>query len=323
MPHILVAGKIHEAGVVLLKSASGITFELIEDVSLDSYAPLAPKADALVIRTQPLTAAVIANAVRLKIVSRHGVGYDAVDIPALNARGIPLTIVGDVNSRAVAEHAVMLMLATSRNAVAHDAATRIGDWPIRNRFETTELDGKKLLLFGFGRIGRRVARLAKAFDMDVLAYDPFGTARIFKDHPVKFMADLDRALGVADYISLHMPGSGSGPVLGARELALLKNTAIVINTARGDLIDELALDAALQGGRLAAAGLDVFAAEPPGKNNPLLNNPRVTLSPHSAGLTDETASRMAIVSVQNVLDFFAGQLDPQAVVNAGDIAFPR
>lgn len=320
MPHILVAGKIHEEGVALLKSTPGITFDLVNEVSLNSYAPLAGKADAILIRTQPMPASVIAEAKRLQIVSRHGVGYDAVDISALNARGIPLAIVGDVNSRAVAEHTLMLMLAAARCTVAHDIASRGGNWQVRNQFQTCELDGKKLMLIGFGRIGRRVASLAQAFGMIVMAHDLYAEPGILAEAGVGEVTDLDAAYASSDYISLHVPASSNGPLLGPRELSLLKPTAIVVNTARGELIDETALDEALRAGRLGAAAIDVLVDEPPRKDHPLLLNPRVTISPHSAGLTRECAARMAVASVRNILDYFAGTIDRRLLVNDSEAA---
>ncbi len=316
MPHILVAGKLHPAGIERLKTAKDMTFTLVDEVSLESYRPHVGEADAVVLRTQPMTAEVIAAAPNLKIVSRHGVGYDAVDVKALNARGIPLAIVGDVNSRAVAEHTLMLMLATARKAAQHDAAIRRGEWNVRNRFETVELDGKNLLLVGFGRIGRRVAELARAFGMTVSAYDPFVAPDLMAKHGVRPAADLVKALGDADYVSLHMPGSTAGAVIFEEEIEAMKPGAILINAARGGLVDEMLLDRALREGKLAGAGLDVFKSEPPAPDHPLLSNDRVVLSPHAAGLTAECAARMAVASVQNVLDYFAGRLDPALVVNA-------
>jgi D-3-phosphoglycerate dehydrogenase len=316
MPHILVAGKLHAAGIDRLQQAKGFTFTHVEEVSVDSYLPHLPGADAVVIRTQPMTAEAIATAPQLRIVSRHGVGYDAIDVKALNSRGIPLCIVGDVNSRAVAEHTLMLMLAVARRAAAHDAAVRSGNWNIRNRFETVELDGKTLLLVGFGRIGRRVAELARAFGMAVLAHDPFVKPDLLAKHGVRPAEDLLKALAEADYVSLHMPGQASGAVIFEEELAAMKPTAILINAARGGLVNEAALDQALREGRLSGAGLDVLRTEPPAPDHPLLSNDRVLISPHTAGLTAECAARMAVASVQNVIDHFAGRLDPALVVNA-------
>lgn len=312
MPHVLIAGKIHEAGLSLLRRSAGVTFDLVNEVSVESFLPYLPDAEAIVLRTQPFRADEIALAPKLRIASRHGVGFDAVDVEALNARKIPLAVVGDVNSRAVAEHTLMLMLAAARNTVAHDRASREGNWNVRNRFETVELDGKTLLLVGYGRIGRRVGELARAFGMKVLAFDPY--ASDFTG--AEAVADYRQALPRADFVSLHVPALPGGPVIGAAELAMMKPIAILVNAARGGLVDEIALDAALRAGRLGAAATDVFVDEPPKPDNPLLSNPKVTISPHSAGLTDECTARMAISAVQNILDCFDGKLDRRLVVNA-------
>lgn len=319
MPHVLVAGKIHADGAALLKSAPGITCDFVDDPGAQSYVPLLPYAEALLIRTQPFTAQNIATAPALKVVSRHGVGYDAVDVAALNARRIPLCVVGDVNSRAVAEHTLMLMLAAARRVVAHDQAVRSGDWNMRNTFDSVEIDGKRLLVYGFGRIGRRVAQLALAFGMSATAIDPNVTPQAMREAGVEPGADLAAALPHADYVSLHVPMIDGKPVLGAAELALLKPSAIVINAARGGLIDEVALDEALRARRLRAAALDVLASEPPAADNPLLSNPFITITPHNAGLTEECAARMAVAAAQNILDFFAGQLNRSLVVNGAAI----
>ena len=149
MPHVLVAGKIHPSGVALLRGAPGVTFDLVEEVSEPSYAPLIDRADAVVLRTQPMTAATVARAGRLQLVSRHGVGYDAVDVAALDARGIALSVVGDVNTVAVAEHAMMMMLAAVKKVLRADRAVRDpSQWGWRNRLEAGELAGKTLLVLG-------------------------------------------------------------------------------------------------------------------------------------------------------------------------------
>lgn len=290
-----------------------MTFDYVEEISEPSYQAYLPKADALVIRTQPLSAASIAKAPGLQIVSRHGVGYDAVDVPALNARGIPLCIVGDVNSSGVAEHAMMLVLAATHRLIAADRATRRGDWAWRNGLQTHEVAGKRLLILGFGRIGQKLAGLARAFGMEVHAHDPYIPAEQWPASAVRD-ATLAEALAEADAVSLHLP-RGEGHVLGAAELALMKPTAVVVNTARGGLVDEVALAEALRAGRLGGAGIEVFEAEPPGKDHPLFGLDQAVLTPHNAALTVECAERMALASVQNVLDFFAGRLDPALVVN--------
>ncbi|MBV1703322.1 MAG: hydroxyacid dehydrogenase [Hyphomicrobiales bacterium] len=316
MPHVLIAGKLHPAGLALLDGRDGFTFECVDEVSEPSYAPSIGGADALVIRTQPMSAATIARASRLKIVSRHGVGYDAVDLAALNERKIPLCVAGDVNSLSVAEHAMTLLLSCAKRLVRGDRAVREGNWGWRNALQAGEITGKNLLIVGFGRSGRHLARMAQGFGMDVRAFDPILASRGWPEGPTAPVAALAEGLSWADVVSIHVPRTGR-PILGAEEFALVKPGLVVVNTSRGGVVDEAALAAALASGRVGAAGLDVFDDEPPAGDHPLLGFDQVTLSPHIAGLTREAAERMAVSSVRNVLDFFAGRLDPALVVNAG------
>lgn len=316
MPHVLIAGKIHEAGLNLLKSTPGFTWDLVEEVSTASYAPFIAKADALLLRTQPLTATEIARGENLQVVSRHGVGYDAVDLAALNQRGIPLTIVGDVNSLSVAEHTLALLLAVAKQVRVYDGSIRSGNWNCRNSFSAIELSGRTLLVLGFGRIGREVARLAGCFNMHVVAWDPFVGAETFNALNVQRVEELTTGLKMADALTVHLPLSDSKPLLGRAELALLKPNAIVINTARGGIIDERALVDALKSEALAGAGLDVFSQEPPAVDSPLLlESERLILSPHSAGLTQEAAMRMSVSAVNNIIHYFNGTLEEKLIVN--------
>lgn len=322
MPHVLVAGKLHQNGIALLEAAPGVTYDYVEEVSEDSYAPLIARADGLVIRTQRLSAATIGRAQHLKIVSRHGVGYDAVDLAELNRRGIGLAIVGDVNSVSVAEHAMMLLLTTMKRTLRADNAVRSEGWEWRNRFEARELAGKRLLIVGFGRIGRHLSRLAGAFSMEVRAFDPFVGKAGWPEAAVASESDLHAGLAWADAVSINVPKAGP-PVIGARELEAMKPTAVLIHTARGGVVDEAALAAALQAGAIAAAGIDVFDGEPPSPDNPLFALDQVVLTPHIAGLTAEAGERMAISSVQNVLDYLAGTIDPSLLVNRDHLAAYR
>ncbi len=318
MPHILVAGKIHPSGLALLEAAPGVTYSLVEEVSEVSYAAHVAKADAVVIRTQPMSAPTIAAAANLKIVSRHGVGYDAVDVAALNARHIPLAIVGDVNSGSVAEHAMMLILAASHRLIRADQSVRSGNWGWRNRLEASEVQGKRLLIVGYGRIGRNLARMASVFGMEVVAHDPFLEKAGWPQGNVAPVADLKTGLASADVVSLHVPKPDK-PVLGATELAAIKKGAIIINTARGGLVDEWALADALKSGQVGAIGFDVFDDEPPANSHPLTGFDQAILTPHNAALTVECGERMAVQSVQNVLDYFAGTLDSGLIVNKDKI----
>ena len=314
MPHILIAGKLHPAGLALLDATKGITYSHVEEVSEASYQPYLVQADAVVIRTQPMSAASIAKATKLQIVSRHGVGYDAVNLPALNARKIPLCIVGDVNSVSVAEHSMMMILACAKQVIRSDAAVRTGPWGWRNKLEQGEVSGKRLLIVGYGRIGRHLARMADAFGMQISAYDPYLATHGWPAGTVTCAPDLMVGLAEADFVSVHIP-KADGPLIGVAEIAAMKRGAIIINTARGGIVDEGALADALRSGQLAGAGIDVFDAEPPSPDHPLLAFDQVIFTPHTAGLTTEAAERMAIASVQNVLDHFAGHLDPALIVN--------
>lgn len=314
MPHILIAGKLHPSGLALLDQTAGVTYDHVEEISEASYQPFLAKADGMVIRTQPMGAASVAKGARLQIVSRHGVGYDAVDVAALNARNIPLCIVGDVNSVSVAEHAMMQILACAKQLIRSDASVRTGPWGWRNKLEQGEVSGKSLLIIGYGRIGRHLARMASGFGMKIAAYDPYLLAHGWPDGPATSVADLVAGLADADFVSVHIP-KADGPLIAARELAAMKRGAIIANTARGGIVDETALTEALRSGHIAAAALDVFDAEPPLPDHPLLAFDQVILTPHTAGLTREAAERMATASVQNVLDHFAGHLDPALIVN--------
>lgn len=317
MVHVLVAGKLHPAGLALLNSAPGLTYDYIEEVSESSYASLIDTADALLIRTQPLSAATLAGAKSLRVVSRHGVGYDAVDLPTLNKMGIALAIVGDVNSISVAEHAMMMLLAAAKRSIRGDRAVRDPrKWSWRNGLEATEIAGKCLLIVGFGRIGRNLARMATGFGMEIRAYDPWLAEKGWPEPSIAPVTTLGEGLSWADAVSIHVPKADT-PLIGAAELALIKPGAVLVNTARGGVVDEVALADALAAGRIGAAGLDVFDAEPPPTDHPLLAFDQVLLSPHIGGLTAECGERMAVASVQNIIDYFAGSIDPALIVNSG------
>ncbi len=319
MARVLVAGKLHESGLAVLAARPDLEVDYVEDVDERAMLPYLPDATAVLLRTQPFKIEAISQCRKLAMVSRHGVGFDSVDVAALNARGIPLAIVGDVNAQTVAEHAMLLLLSASRRLMSYDSATRPGgDWGYRNSLSAREVAGKTLLIIGLGRIGRHLTRMARGFDINVIAYDPYMAHTA--PFGVSVVHDLDKALQMADLVSIHVPRTDR-PLIGRRELALMKPTAVVVNTARGGSIDEAALADALAAGRIHGAGLDVFVDEPPTIANRLTTCANATLTPHSASMTAECAERMAVVSAQNILDFFDGCLNPELVVNASEIRF--
>ena len=237
-----------------------------------------------------------------------------MDVAALTEKNIPLTIVGDVNSQSVAEQSMTLLLAAFKRVIKNDRAVRVGPWDYRNLLEPEEVNGKNLLILGYGRIGRRLAKMATAFGMHVFAYDPFIDSKQWSDGSVEKVDDLNMAITTADCISVKMPRVEK-PIIGKKEFDRMKTGVVIVNTARGGIIKEEDLINALKNGKVGAAGLDVFEDEPPLGKNPFYLLQQVILSPHVAGLSKESAAAMAVSSVKNAIDFFDGNLDMSLVVN--------
>ena len=258
----------------------------------------------------------LAEAPELRVVARIGVGYDAVDVPALTKRGIPLMVVGIANSPSVAEQAMFFMMTLARRGANLDALVKEGRWPERLKALPCELLGKTALIVGFGRIGTRTAKRCLGMEMTVLVYDPYVPAESVVAAGCEPAADLDAALARADFVTIHCPKTPETlGMFDAARLRRMKPTAYLVNTARGGIIEEAALHAALSAGRLAGAGLDVFALEPAATDNPLFKLPNVVTAPHMAGVTVEAVARMAFVAVRNILSVFDGQPIRENVIN--------
>lgn len=312
MPHILIAGAIHEDGLRLIDETPGYSYDYVPSMAAGDYLPYLAGAEALVIRTQPVTAAALALAPKLKIISRHGVGIDSVDVEAVTGLGLPLMVTGDTGARSVAEHALAALMMLTKQMPQADAALRAGDWDWKHRLLSRDFAGRRLLLIGYGRIARLLAELAAPFGFEIHAYSPSLTD--WPDGPARPAPDLAKALASADLVSIHAPWRGKA-LLGAAELALLPKGALLVNTSRGGVVDETALAEALTSGHLGGAAIDVFRDEPPLPDNPLLSAPNLMLSPHIAGVTEDAARRLALTSIQNVFDHFAGRPDPGLIVN--------
>ncbi len=258
----------------------------------------------------------LAAAARLEVAARLGVGFDAVDVPALTARGIPLMVVGTSNSRSVAEHALHLMFALAKRAAEMDRRVRQGIGHDRLSGLPGEVSGKTVLVVGFGRIGSRTAPRCRAMEMEVLVYDPFVSGDTVRDAGYEPAADLDMALPRADFVTIHCPkNAGTIGLFGAGRLALMKPGAFLVNTARGGIVDEAALAASLQSGHLGGAGLDVFDPEPPDTAHPLLQMETVIASPHMAGVTREAWAAMSATTALNMLGVLDGAPNRANVVN--------
>jgi D-3-phosphoglycerate dehydrogenase / 2-oxoglutarate reductase len=252
----------------------------------------------------------------LKVVARIGVGYDTIDVPALSSHGVPLMVVGTANSTSVAEQAVFFMMALAKRGAELDALVHTGRWDERFRVLPIELAGKTVLTIGFGRIGTRTAKRCLAMEMTVLVYDPYIGSDVIAAAGCERVADLDDALPRADFVTIHCPKTvETAGLINAARLGRLKPTAYVVNTARGGIIDEAALEFALKSGRLAGAGLDVFDTEPAATDHPLLRLANVITAPHMAGVTGASIDRMAAQAVRNVLSVLDGRPIRENVIN--------
>lgn len=250
------------------------------------------------------------------VVTRIGVGFDAVDVPALSRRKVPLMVAGTANSPSVAECAVFMMLTLAKRATEMHSLVRDNKWPDRLGMLPFDLFGKTILIVGFGRIGTRTAKRCLAMEMNVLIYDPYKPAADIKAAGCEPVADLDAALPRADFVSIHCPKNPETiGLFSAARLALMKPKAYLINTARGGIVDEAALYRALTSHKLAGAGLDVFEQEPPPAGQSLLALPNVILAPHVAGVTVEAVDRMSEQTARNILSVLDGDPLRQNVIN--------
>jgi D-3-phosphoglycerate dehydrogenase / 2-oxoglutarate reductase len=257
----------------------------------------------------------------MKVVTRIGVGYDAVDVPALSRRNIPLMVVGIANSPSVAEQALFMMLTLAKRANELHALVKDGQWAARLGKLPFDLFGKTVLIIGFGRIGTRTAKRCLAMEMNVLVYDPYHPADEIRRAGCEVATDLDSALPRADFVSIHCPKTPETiGMFNAARLKRMKPSAYLINTARGGIIDEPALYDALTSGKLAGAGLDVFTREPPSVPNPLFELPNVIVAPHVAGVTVEAVDRMSEQTARNILSALDGEPIRQNVINQDVLA---
>ena len=258
----------------------------------------------------------------MKVVTRIGVGFDAVDVPALSRRKVPLMVAGTANSPSVAEHALFMMLTLAKRAVEMHSCVKDNKWALRLGMLPYDLFGKTVLIIGFGRIGTRTAKRCLAMEMNVLIHDPYKAAAEITAAGCEAVPDLDAALARADFVSIHCPKSPETVgMFNAARLKRLKPTAYLINTARGGIVDEKALYDALVSGQLAGAGLDVFEQEPPPAGHSLFELPNVIMAPHVAGVTREAVDRMSEQTARNILSVLDGDPLRQNVINQDVLPF--
>lgn len=312
---ILITEPMHETGLKLL-TEKGYEVRIAPNASEATLAREVKDASGLLVRTASVPAGVIMAGRMLKVIARHGVGYDNIDIAAATSRGIPVCITHRANAESVAEHTFALMLALAKRIVPYDCATRNEGWEIRNTYSAVDLNGKVLGVVGMGRIGTLVCKKAvAAFNMKVLVFSPRTPREMIESVGGRQALDISDILRNADFISLHMPlKQETKGLIGDSEFRMMKPSAFLINCARGLVVDEVAMIKALRNGTIAGAGLDVFDHEPPRADNPLFKLPNVVLSPHSAGLTIDGVIRMATQAAQAIIDVLEGRR-PEGIVN--------
>ena len=312
---ILVIQNIHQEGINLLKGNSSYEFEIFDEINEDLKQKIVD-CDAISIRTAKLPNEIISSAKKLQVISRHGVGYDNIDLKSTKEIGATLTITATANAVAVAEHVMFMLLNISKRKDMYDQSVKLGKFNDRNKLpKTIELWGKNILIAGFGRIGQALIKRCLGFEMNVFVYDPYINDEKIKSLGGKKVNNIKEAVKEMDAISLHMPlNDETKNIVNYDLLRSMKTNCIVINAARGGIINEVDLDKALRENLIFGAGLDVFETEPPKSDNPLLKNDKVFLSPHTAAFTEECMIRMGKETIQNIIDFFEKKLDKSKII---------
>ena len=311
MKKILVIQPIHEEGINLLKDNSDFEYEVVDNIDTEFLISKIKDCDGISIRTAKLSGEVIEAANNLKIISRHGVGYDNIDLEVSKKKNITLAITATANAVAVAEHVMFMILNISKRGSMYDDTVKSGKFSERNKLpKTVELWNKNILIAGFGRIGQALIKRCLGFEMNVFVFDPFVSKEFIEKRGGTKVDNLSETSKDMDAMSLHIPlNDETKNIINYELLKSMKKNCIIINAARGGIVNEVDLDRALNENLIFGAGLDVFETEPPAENNPLLKNEKVFLSPHTAAFTEECMTRMGKETIQNIFDFFDGSLE--------------
>jgi len=306
---VLIVGWMPPAGIEVLKKRDDVDYEVLPLTEVaGSFHKKLGDANAVTLGGTPYKQAELNVSPVMEVVARLGVGFDQVEVPALSKRKIPLMTTGIANSVSVAEHAMYMLLASARLTRKMDRFVREGTWSQRLTDLPADLAGKSILVVGMGRIGSRTVRRCVAFEMDVYVLDPNVSAADIEKAGAKKVTDLKAILPKVDFVSIHCPRSPETiNMFNAEVLACMKPDAFLVNTARGGIVNEEALYAALTAGKLRGAGLDVLEREPPEPDHKLFALENVIFSPHMAGVTKEANDRMAIAVMENILSVFDGK----------------
>lgn len=302
---ILITETLGKDGLAILQANANLQVETREDLSPEKLKAIIPDFQCLVVRSQTqVNNEIIQAGSSLKLIARAGVGLDNVDIKAAHERKIAVINTPTANSISTAEYAFGMMLALLRNIPQGQQHLKAGLWN-RNQFKGVELAQKTLGLIGFGNVGKLMAKRAQAFDMKVAAYDPMVANNIFKDHQVEAL-NLQALLNTSDVISLHCGlNEKTRKLICTENIEHMKTGVFLVNTARGDLINNGDLLAALNQGKISGAALDVYQEEPPKADDPLLHHPKIIATPHLAASTIEAQAKVSTILAQQIIEFFA------------------
>ena len=313
---ILIIEKVHEKGMELIKNHPNFIVDVTEDTSEENLKTKIADCDGVAVRIAELSADIMNKAKNLKIISRHGVGYDNIDLKNAKDRDVKIAITANANAVTVAEHVFFNVLYIAKRKDLYDKIVREGKFKERNKLpKTIEVWKKNFLIVGFGRIGQALIKRCLGFEMNVYIFDPFVSKEKIESMGGNKVENLGEIVKKMDVISLHMPlTEKTKNLINYDLLKKMKNSCIIINAARGGIVNEIDLDKALNENLLFGAGIDVFEKEPPENNNPLLKNDKVFLSPHAAAFTEECMIRMGVETIQNIIDFFDEKLDKSKIV---------
>jgi len=313
---ILVIQKVHNKGMALIINHPSFEVDVTDDTSEDNLKTKIKNCDGVSIRVAKLSADVMNVAKNLKIISRHGVGYDNIDLKYVKEKDIKIAITANANAVTVAEHVMFNLLNISKRKDLFDKNVREGNFKDRNTLPNTiELWKKDFLIVGFGRIGQALIKRCLGFEMNVYVFDPYVSKEKIETMGGKKVENFQETIKFMDVISLHVPlTEKTKNLINYELLKTMKKNCIIINAARGGIINETDLDKALNENLIFGAGIDVFEKEPPDEKNPLLKNDKVFLSPHTAAFTEECMTRMGIETIQNIIDFFDNKLEESKIV---------
>ena len=316
MKNILIIQPIDKSGIEILENHPDYNFEIIDGTNLEEIKKKIIECDGISIRTAKLPAEVIRGAKNLKIISRHGVGYDNIDLEAAKEKNVTISITATANAVAVAEHVMFMLLNISKRKDMYDKTVKSGRFNDRNKLpKTIELWNKNILIMGFGRIGKSLIKRCIGFEMNVYVYDPFVSKEEIESLGGKKIEDLKEGVKKMDALTLHMPlNEKTKNIINYDVLKNMKKNCIIINASRGGIINENDLNKSLNENKIFGAGLDVFDTEPPDNDNPLLKNDKTFLSPHTAAFTEECMVRMGKETIQNIIDFFDKKLEKSKIV---------